>query len=279
MRCPWARSLVFVSLLARSASGQALAGASGPPPAPYQEVVRLHAAGLSDDFILRKIARDGSVYRLTVDDIIACKAAGLPEPLIEAMLKTSTSPSPSPQATPVPALPASPPPTSTVPAPSAPAPAPEAPPVPPQAPAPAPGPTAPAPAASSVPASPSPALDAAWSGLVHRSGAVVLFRSPWSEGTLSFRDGRLSWADAGDASKSFELPLSDLVEHFLVCPMETDFEGACWEWGVKVAGAVHRFRDEGWERTDSPKTAGIAAAVRGAHPGVAESRYRAAKRK
>jgi len=280
---PLRLSLVAVALAVATAAP----GPAAPPDPtevaregaakPFEDVVRLFRAGLSEDFILRKIARDGSVYRLTVDDIIACKAAGLPEPLIEAMLKTA--PSPAPQATPGAAPPAPPPPTSTVPVPSAPAAAPEAPPVPAQAPTPTPPPTAPVPAVAPVPASPSPAPEATWSGLVHRSGAVVLFRSPWSDGTLSFRDGRLSWTDAGDATKSFEVPFSDVVEHFLVCPKETDFEGACWEWGVKAAGAVHRFRDEGWERTDSPKAAGIAAAVRGAHPGLAESRYRAAKRK
>lgn len=329
------------ALLALAFSVAVPAAGQAPPattaaPKPFEDVIRLHAAGLSEEFIVRKIARDGVVYGLSTDDIIACKKAGLPEPLIEAMLKTgpktagSPAPAPAPSrpdpvaavapAAPVGAAPAS---VAAAPAPVAAAPAPvAAPPAPLATAPPAPGPVA---APSETPAAapspspphspthgPAPALPAAeavaaqapaavvtpapapaappapapvsfpertFAGLVRRAPGVVLFKDPWEPGTLSFREGTLTWTDAGDLARPVVVAAAELTEHFLLCPKETDWEGACWEWGVKTATAEHRFRDATWETKPGPRPAEIHALVKAAMPGLRESRYRASKRK
>lgn len=257
MRVAWTCSalLSLAFVLAGPAPGQ-----GAPPPAaaskPYEDVIRLHAAGLSDDFIVRKIAREGAVYALTTDDIIACKKSGLPELVIEAMLKTSPKPSatPPPPPAPVPAAPVPPPvPAAAVP------------------PVPVPSPVA-APAPVAFP-------DRTFGGLVRRAPGVVLFKYPWEAGTLSFRDGALAWTDASDPAKNVVVPAADLTEQFLVCPRETDFEGACWEWGVKTASGEYRFRDEAWERTPSGKPAEIWGLVKAAMPSLHDARYRTSKKK
>ena len=331
--------------LALPAPGQA---PPAPAPRPYEDVIRLHAAGLSDDFIVRKIGRDGVAYALTTDDIIACKKAGVPESVIEAMLKTSPKPAAAPA--PAPAVPAPPaaktpePPKAVAAAPVAvvPAAAPAA--VAPVAPAPAPaasasaasaspataavprvsgtpGPesapaaapalaasaaTAPAPAAARAPepgpgpapapvpevaATPAPAAapaagpasvsfaDRSFGGLVRRAPGVVLFKYPWEPGTLAFRGATLTWTDASDPAKNVVLEAADLTEQFLVCPKETDYEGACWEWGVKTASAEYRFRDEAWEKMPSARPSEIYALVKGAMPRLPESRYRSSRKK
>lgn len=85
--------LVLVLCMAGSALGQEAArevpAAETAASPGFRDVIRLHEAGLSEEFILRKIGREKVVYRLSTDDIIACKGAGLPESIIEAMLKTA----------------------------------------------------------------------------------------------------------------------------------------------------------------------------------------------
>lgn len=320
----------------------AVPAAAEPPPAPaaapkpYEDVIRLHAAGLSDDFIVRKIARDGVAYALTTDDIIACKKAGLPETVIEAMLKTSpkpagatapvAAPAPSASAAPVPPAPAlpavvavapaavedapaavtaapvpampAPVPATVAPAPPAalaaapapaetpaPASAPAAPPVP--APGPVPAVVAVAPVVAAPVPSPAPAAapspvsfpERTFGGLVRRGPGVVLFKDPWEPGTLSFRDGTLTWTDASDPSRNMVLAASELTEQFLLCPKETDFEAACWEWGVKTASSEHRFREASWATKTGPVPAEIHAFVRAAMPSLNEARYRASKKR
>jgi hypothetical protein len=280
-------SFAVAAFLAAPAPGQAPGPAASPKP--YEDVIRLHAAGLSDDFIVRKIARDGISYVLTTDDVIACKKAGLPEALIEAMLKTSPKPAPAeaPTPAPVPEAPAPPaaPAAKATEAPraaaAAPVPAPAAVeiPAPAAVPAQAAVPTpAPAPPPARVPA-PVSFPERSFGGLVRRASGVVLFKYPWEPGTLSFRDGTLTWTDAADPSKKIVLQATELTEQFLLCPKETDYEGACWEWGVKTASTEYRFRDEAWERTPSPKPAEIQALVKVAMPGLPDERYRASKKK
>ena len=267
---------------AAPAAGQA---PHAPAPKPHEDLIRLHAAGLSEEFLVRKVARDGVVYALTTDDIIACKKAGLPEPVIEAMLKTAPgpaavavvpmvpAPAPVPPAGPVPAA-------HAVPA-SAPAPAPTAAPTPSPEPSRAPQPApAPGPAATPVPSPTLPSFpERSFGGLVRRGSEVVLFKDPWVPGTLSFRGGTLTWTDASDPTKSIVLEASDLVEQFLLCPRETDFDGACWEWGVKTDSSEHRFRDAAWAKATSAKPAEIHALVKAALPGLPDERYRASKKK
>lgn len=263
--------LVVVFALALPAPGPSQAGE--PPaasaPASFRDVVRLHEAGFSEDFILRKIGRDGLVYRLSTDDVIECKRAGLPESLIEAMLKTAP-PAAGVEATPEPtaavaAVPvAAAPPVPAPPVPEAPPPA--VPPVP-EAPAVA----APTPAPAPVPAARS---DRSWEGMVCRPPGVVLFRSPWEPGTLSFRGETLVWKAAADEGKSFSLPASRIVEQFLVCPKDAGSDADCFEWGVRTADGEHRFRSAGWERTPGTKPRELFEYVQAGFPEVPAARQR-----
>jgi hypothetical protein len=260
--------LVLVLCLAGPALGQAAAReapAAGTVASPgFRDVIRLHEAGLSEEFIVRKIGREGVVYRLSTDDVIACKGAGLPESIIEAMLKTAAAPAE------VPVAPDEAPPPAEAPL------VPEAQPVPEPQPAPAP------PAAGVAPAVASPSLaaraDRSWEGMVHRAPGVVLFRSPWEQGMLSFRGEALAWTDASDEARSFVLPAAGIVEQFLVCPKDAGSDGDCFEWGVKTAGAEHRFRAVGWERSGSTKPRELFEFMQAIYPELATERYRAKKK-
>ncbi|MCE7959757.1 MAG: hypothetical protein DYH06_17735, partial [Acidobacteria bacterium ACB2] len=91
--------LLAALLLALAVAGVAAAQETTPPPTttapaapvalkPHQEVIKLFQAGLSEEFIKRKIKAEGTGYDLSVDDIVACKNARLPGGLIEAMMAT-----------------------------------------------------------------------------------------------------------------------------------------------------------------------------------------------
>lgn len=317
--------LVLALSLAGPAPGQAVEPGAGAPvatapqaapaaPATFRDVIRLHEAGLSDEFILRKIGREGFVYHLSTEDIIACKTAGLPEPIIEAMLKTAAGTEPEARVPPRPA-PETVPPVAPSPAPHAVSPAPPVvpatppvtpaePSVAPAAPAPAAAPSAafsagsppaspavppaiPSPVPAVVPLPPPQAADApslarqaerSWEGMVRRAPGVVLFRPPWEPGRVSFREERLAWVDATDAGKKIALPASEIREHFLVCPKDSDSDGDCFEWGVKTADGEHRFRDAAWERARSAKPLELFEFLRAIYPDLPTARYRAKKR-
>jgi hypothetical protein len=291
--------------LAGPAHGQAAAPSreratvAAPETRPFEQVVKLSKAGLSQEFLVRKIEREKAVYRLSTDDIIACKAAGLPEPVIEAMMKTDApaegaAPPPAPPAAPAKATPSA----ADVPvAPPAPAAAPSAvipvaPPAPPAvsaepatpalvAPVPAPPPTVAAPPAAAAPATPSLAsqADRSWEGIVRRTPGVVLFKNPWEQGSLSFREEQLSWRDAGDDSRNFALPAAAIREHFLVCPKEAPSDEACFEWGVKTADGEQRFRDVAWAQGSSPKPRELFAFFEALYPDLPKAKVQVAKKK
>jgi hypothetical protein len=69
--------------------------APAPPMAsrPYQDVLKLKQAGLSDEFILNKVRTDGVNYGLTTSEIVELRAAGLSEGVLEAMLRSGQAPS------------------------------------------------------------------------------------------------------------------------------------------------------------------------------------------
>jgi|GEM_PF-1087030 len=274
--------LVVTLVLAGAATGQEAVSRGAPPNSPsretgpvsapdpkaFEQIVKLWNAKLSEEFLLRKIEREAVVYRLSTEDIIACKAAGVPESIIEAMMKTEGREAPVAVATAPPAA--------------------VVPPVPPPTPTPTPTPAAaprvvpPAPAPIAVPAplvAPPPPAERSWDGLVRRSPGVVLFRNPWEPGSLSFREGTLSWHAAGDAAKNLALAASAIREHFLVCPKDASSDEACFEWGVKTADAEFRFRDAAWQRKDSPKPREVFAFLEALYPGLATARYRVEKKK
>jgi hypothetical protein len=70
--------------IAPAPSGPA-AGAPALSPAAT-EILRLKDAGYSEDFLLNKVRGENQHYRLTVDDLIALRRAGLSETVIDAML-------------------------------------------------------------------------------------------------------------------------------------------------------------------------------------------------
>jgi hypothetical protein len=52
-------------------------------------VLKLKAAGLSDQFIIDKIKASPANYHLDVDDLVELKKAGIAEAVIAAMMQTS----------------------------------------------------------------------------------------------------------------------------------------------------------------------------------------------
>jgi hypothetical protein len=66
----------------------AQAPAPSGPPRPYQDVLRLKQAGLSDEFILNKVRTENVNYGLTTSEIVELRSAGLSEAVLEAMLRS-----------------------------------------------------------------------------------------------------------------------------------------------------------------------------------------------
>jgi hypothetical protein len=70
------------------------AAAGAPLSSAAREILRLKDAGYSEDFLLNKVRSEGGNYRLTVDDLIALRQAGLSETLIDAMLHSGSAAQP-----------------------------------------------------------------------------------------------------------------------------------------------------------------------------------------
>jgi len=60
--------------------------------ATVQDLIKLKAAGLSDEILISLIQSDGSVFHLNADDVIAVRKEGLSEKVIMAMLATAIKP-------------------------------------------------------------------------------------------------------------------------------------------------------------------------------------------
>ncbi len=272
--------LVVTLVLAGAATGQEAVSLGAPPNSPSREtrpvsapdptaceqIVKLWNAKLSEEFLLRKIEREAVVYRLSTEDIISCKAAGVPESIIEAMMKTDGRGAPAGAAVASPAAAIAPAPAVAPPAPAVPVVV--APPV-----AAVPVPTVPAPPSLAARA------DRSWDGIVRRSPGVVLFKNPWQQGNLTFRAETLSWRDAGDESKNVVLAAAAIREHFLVCPKDASSDEACFEWGVKTADAEFRFRDVAWERGDSAKPRELFTFLEALYPDLPKARVQVGKKK
>ena len=303
---------VFAAALALPAAAipQETAPAA-PGGKPWEEIVKLWKGNLSEDFIRRRIESTGVVYHLSADDIVACKAAGLPEPVIEAMLateaKTAAAPAAptapaaprsakgAPQAV-APAAPAPPPPVVTAPVPPPPAPAaasaapsaiptpradvptaavealPVAPPAPPVVP-PSPGP-APAPTPNLA-----AAANRSWEGLARRRQGVSLFRGRWDEGQLAFRAETLSWTDADETKENVSLAGKTIREQFLVCLKGTASHPECFEWGIRTDVGEYRFRDSAWAGSESLKPREIFEFFRAIYPSLVSQEFPADRKK
>jgi hypothetical protein len=71
-----------------AAAVPAQAPAPAPPARPYQDILRLKQAGLSDDFILNKVRTEGVNYGLTTSEIVELRSAGLSEGVLAEMLRS-----------------------------------------------------------------------------------------------------------------------------------------------------------------------------------------------
>lgn len=214
-----------------------------PAPKPFEEIVKLWKGNLSEEFIKRKIESEAVIYQLSADDIVLCKAANLPESIIEAMMKTAQRPGATPAAV----------------APVAPVAAPV---------------SAPAPAAPAPPVDLAAQADRSWEGLVRRNDGIVLFKSRWDDGKLSFKEEKLSWLDAKDEKKNLILPAKSIKEQFLVCLKGAPNEQTeCFEWGVRTENGEYRFRDVGWKRSDSTKPQELYDFMKAIYPNLVSSRY------
>ena len=69
-----------------------------PPPAPvaasrpYQDIIKLKQAGLTDEFILNKVRTDNVPYQLTTSEIVELRSAGISENVLQAMMRSGQPP-------------------------------------------------------------------------------------------------------------------------------------------------------------------------------------------
>ena len=62
--------------------------ARAPAEKSYAEILRLKEAGRTDDFLIEKIRTDNVNYHLTTSDVQSLRAAGISQPVLEAMLRS-----------------------------------------------------------------------------------------------------------------------------------------------------------------------------------------------
>ncbi len=223
------------------AESQAPAATSTSTASPaVEEVISLYNAKFSEDFIKRKIKGDGTVYNLSVPDLLRLKEAGIPESLVDAMLATKkVQPAPAEgQATTAAATPAA-------------------------APALLPGQSR---------------LPKEWEGLVRKSsGAVLGIGNRWENGALLLENDQFKWITSEGTDRNALVPVASLKEQFLVC--EKKPQGDCFEWGVKAKDAEYRFRDILWKTGPTPKARAIYEYMKVAYPNLAAPTYPVDERK
>jgi hypothetical protein len=79
-------------------SAPAVETSLAPPPAPaaasrpYQDVIKLKQAGLTDEFILNKVRTDNIPYQLTTSEIVELRSAGISENVLQAMMRSGQPP-------------------------------------------------------------------------------------------------------------------------------------------------------------------------------------------
>jgi hypothetical protein len=62
--------------------------AAAPAQRPYQDILKLKQAGLSDEFLLNKIHTENDAYGLTTSEIVELRSAGVSETVIQAMMRS-----------------------------------------------------------------------------------------------------------------------------------------------------------------------------------------------
>lgn len=63
-----------------------------PPTRPYQDILKLKQAGLTDEFILNKVRNENVNYQLSTSEILELRAAGVSERVLETMLHSGQPP-------------------------------------------------------------------------------------------------------------------------------------------------------------------------------------------
>ncbi len=194
-----------------------------PVPKPYEDIIKLWKANLSEDFIRRQIETGGVVYYMGAEDIVRCKEAGLPESLIQSLILTAKPGVPGTVGTtPVKVVPG-----ST-----------------------APMPVTAQPLATPQPGAPPPPRK--FEGLARRNSGVVLFKSRWDVGNLEFKEGNIQWSDAKDQGKNLFVTTKQITEHYLTC-LKKPGGNECFEWGFKTKDGDYKFRDVSWEQGENKK--------------------------
>ena len=59
---------------------------------PHNDILKLKQAGFSEEFLLNKIRQENVSYRLTTEEILELRAAGLSEAVLETMLRSGQAP-------------------------------------------------------------------------------------------------------------------------------------------------------------------------------------------
>ncbi len=72
------------------------AAASRPDDAALEDVVRVIRAGLSERLVCEQIRQSGQRHRLTANDLIYLKDHGVPDAVIETLIRSAATPSPTP---------------------------------------------------------------------------------------------------------------------------------------------------------------------------------------
>jgi hypothetical protein len=79
--------------LAMPVSSAAPSAAPAPPSRPYQDILKLKQAGLTDEFILNKVRTENVPYQLTTSEIVELRTAGISENVLQAMMRSGQPPS------------------------------------------------------------------------------------------------------------------------------------------------------------------------------------------
>lgn len=222
------------------------APAANPTPAAspaVEEVISLYNAKFSEDFIKRKIKGDGTIYNLSVTDLLRLKEAAIPESLVDAMLATKRA-------------------------------------QPGQAEGQAPGTAAPGSGSTAAPvlAPGQSRPPKEWEGLVRKSSGTVLgIGNRWENGALHLENEQFKWITVEGTDRNALIPMASLKEQFLVC--EKKPQGDCFEWGVKTKDGEYRFRDILWKTGPTPKARAIYDYMKVAYPNLAAPTYPVDERK
>ena len=78
--------------MAMPESNAAPAAVPAPPTRPYQDILKLKQAGLTDEFILNKVRTENVPYQLTTSEIVELRTAGVTEAVLQAMMRSGQPP-------------------------------------------------------------------------------------------------------------------------------------------------------------------------------------------